>query len=138
MACQVPANPSPMVTVLVVDDEPTIRRLVGRIMATGGHPVLEAADAAEAIALFRLHADRIGLVISDVNLPRVTGPQLVGRLVTIVPTLPVVYMSADIAQLTRGTPPPGGRVSLVAKPFTLHTLLAAVAVALSSPQPGSA
>lgn len=138
MVCPVPANPSPMVTVLVVDDEPTIRQLVGRIMGAGGHPVLQAADAAEAIALFGLHADRIGLVISDVNLPGVTGPQLMGRLVAIVPTLPVVYMSADIAQLMRGTPPPGGRVSLVAKPFTLDTLLTAVAVALSPPDRGPA
>lgn len=137
MVRQVPAHPSP-VTVLVIDDEPTIRQLVGRIMGAAGHPVLEAGDAAEAVALFRLHVDRIGLVISDVNLPGVTGPQLVGGMVAVVPTMPVVYMSADIGQLSRGTQPPGGRVSIVAKPFTLDTLLTAVAVALSSPDRGPA
>jgi CheY-like chemotaxis protein len=63
-------------TILMVEDESLVRRAGKRVLEQCGYTVLEAADGQEGLELFRAHADEIALVISDVVMPRMSGPRL--------------------------------------------------------------
>jgi signal transduction histidine kinase/CheY-like chemotaxis protein len=63
-------------TLLIVEDDPQIRRLAERTLAKRGYRVLTAADGRDGLALFDSHAAEIALVISDVVMPNLTGPEL--------------------------------------------------------------
>jgi two-component system chemotaxis response regulator CheY len=59
--------------ILSVDDSSTIRRIVGRVVATLGMEMLEAGDGREALAVLAAHAEDIALVVLDVNMPELDG-----------------------------------------------------------------
>ena len=111
-------------TILVVEDEPPLRRLVASVLAAAGHQVLEAVNGYEAIALAEGH-EHIDLVLTDVIMPGITGPDVVARLRSHRPELAVLYMSGydneliDQKALER-------TASFLPKPFTPHSLLASV------------
>ena len=60
-------------TILVVEDEPSLRDAMRDLIATEGYPVLTAADGMEAVRIYREQSTRIGLVISDLQMPRLDG-----------------------------------------------------------------
>ena len=66
--------------VLIAEDEPIIRSLLRVLLERHGFQVLAAADGLEAWELFEAHADDISLIITDLNMPRLDGPGLMGRL----------------------------------------------------------
>lgn len=111
--------------VLVVDDEPAIRRFAARVLREEGFGVHEAADGAEALELVRDGSDGLGVVLSDIVMPRLNGVQLLQSLSTIRPDLPVILMSGyGMAQLAeRGITSPCGVLS---KPFSSENLVAEV------------
>jgi two-component system cell cycle sensor histidine kinase/response regulator CckA len=83
-----------MATILVVDDEPSIRHLVGRVLERKGHRVISCGSAAEAMAI----PGPIDALLVDLILPEVGGRQLTEALRERWPRLPVLLMS--------GYPPP--------------------------------
>lgn len=110
-------------TVLVVDDDAEVRELVAEVLAMAGYAVEQAADglaALEAVA-----ERRPDLVVADLRMPRLDGAALARRLRRGRDPVPVVLLTAY-----GGTSPVRG-VHLVAKPFALDDLLAAVARALA-------
>lgn len=111
--------------VLVVDDEPSVRRFTARVLREYGYAVREAADGAEALELIRQGEDQIGLVVSDIVMPRLNGVQLLEWISALRPGLPVILMSGyGTEQLTeRGIALPCGVLS---KPFPAELLLAEV------------
>jgi PAS domain S-box-containing protein len=113
-------------TVLVVEDEPTVRNLVQRILTTAGYRVLLAANAGEALLLFEQHSSPIELVLTDVVMPGMNGKELVERLGRMRPGLKAMFMSgyADEALGERGALDPS--VKLLDKPFTAGALLRTV------------
>lgn len=66
--------------VLIAEDEPVIRLLLKTLLERRGLRVLVAADGLEAFELYKTHMEEIGLVITDLNMPRLDGPGLVRRL----------------------------------------------------------
>lgn len=110
---------------LVVDDEPVIRRFAARVLREEGFGVLEATDGAEALDLIRAGLADLDIVLSDIVMPRVNGVQLLQSLSTLRPELPVILMSGyGTAQLTqRGIASPCGVLS---KPFSSEVLVAEV------------
>jgi DNA-binding NtrC family response regulator len=116
-------------TVLVVDDEPLVRRLVAAALERDGFAVLEADGAEEALEISRRHPGRIDLVLTDVCMPRMAGSELVPLLVARRPGLRALYMSGDIRDVPRAQVTP-----LLEKPFTLAALAAAVRGALHESQ----
>ena len=108
--------------VLVVEDEPGVRLFVEAVLARNGYEPLTAGSAAEAISLAGRHAGRIGMVISDVFLPDMSGQTLVERLREDSPGLPAVLMSGypfgshpvDDVELD---------LPIIGKPFTARDLL---------------
>jgi PAS domain S-box-containing protein len=121
-------------TVLVVDDEPRIRALIHKILSRHGYEVIEAANGEEALAICREHPTRIDLLVTDVIMPRVGGPELVERLRQQGLDLKVLYVSGytDDPNIYAGKFPPG--TAFLEKPFTLHTLLDKVREVLKSPR----
>jgi nitrogen-specific signal transduction histidine kinase/CheY-like chemotaxis protein len=67
-------------TVLVVDDEPSVRRGIARVLRDQGYAVVETSSPAEALELYRADPGRFDLVLSDVVMPAMTGPELVERM----------------------------------------------------------
>lgn len=111
--------------VLVVDDEPVIRRFAARALQQEGFGVHEAPDGAEALELIRLGTMDPAVVVSDIVMPRLNGVQLMQALSTLRPDLPVILMSgygaAELAD--RGITSPCG---VLAKPFPPEILVAEV------------
>ncbi len=111
--------------VLVVDDEPAVRRFAARVLREEGYSVHEAADGAEALELIRLASAQLGVVVSDIVMPRLNGVQLLESISALRPDLPVILMSGyGTEQLAeRGIASPCGVLS---KPFPADRLLAEV------------
>jgi signal transduction histidine kinase/DNA-binding response OmpR family regulator len=80
-------------TVLVVEDEESLRRVVVRILAKAGYETLEAKDGAEALAVLRDAPQKPDLVLSDVVMPRLGGAELSARIKRDFPAIKVLFMS---------------------------------------------
>jgi PAS domain S-box-containing protein len=126
-----PAEAGPE-TILIVDDEAGIRELLEKILRRHGYEVLEAGDGEEALAVFREHPGAIDLLITDVMMPRVGGPELVERLRKQGISPKVIYVSGytDDPNIYAGKFPAG--TAFLEKPFTLPSLLAKVREVLKS------
>jgi PAS domain S-box-containing protein len=93
-----PAQPPPEVlggteTILLVEDEEEIRALTREVLQFHGYMVLEAHDVTEAMAIGARHPATIDLLVTDVIMPRMSGPALAERLVSARPGMKVLYMS---------------------------------------------
>jgi signal transduction histidine kinase/CheY-like chemotaxis protein len=117
-------------TVLVVEDEPEVRRVVQRMLARHGYTVVTAANGREAQAVVTSHAGPLDLVLTDAVMPEVSGRALAEWLATARPGVPVLFMSGytDDEILRRGLEAPGQH--FIGKPFTPEALLDAVRAAL--------
>jgi CheY-like chemotaxis protein len=94
----VPAPPSPAATgrgetVLVVDDEPLVRRALGRALASRGFVVLEASSGEEALAVVSARGGKVDLLLSDVVMSGMRGAELVKRFRAACPARPALLMS---------------------------------------------
>jgi PAS domain S-box-containing protein len=120
--------------VLVVDDEDGLRETVARNLSHAGYTVLTAADGTEALTL-AADQDDIDLLLSDVVMPGMTGPELARRFAADRPSCRVLLMSGYAEGLIdrHGMLPPG--TALLAKPFTTAELLTAVRAAVQARQP---
>jgi len=85
------------VTVLVVEDEETVRRHISRVMEDAGYRVLAAQDGLHGLSLFRDSRFPVELVITDVCMPRMTGPELADRIALGQYPPPVLFMSGGHA-----------------------------------------
>jgi len=79
--------------ILVVDDEPLVRRFASRVLEAEGFRVSEAADGAEALRLLREEVPDAVAVVSDIVMPRLNGVELLQILSSTHPQLPVLLMS---------------------------------------------
>ena len=115
--------------VLVAEDEPTIRAMVVRWLRDRGYRVLEAPDGPTALALAAAPEVRIDLLLSDVVMPEMSGPELAQRLRGTRPTMRVLFMSAHTTGELQWSEPADG--PLLEKPFLGPDLVARVAAALT-------
>ena len=113
-----PASVRGSETILVVEDDETIRNLVLKVLKGNGYTVLVAANGDEAERVAGQHHGRIHLLITDVVLPGLSGPEVARRLVTTRTDTRVLYLSGytNDAVLRRGVLEAG--VAFLQKPFT--------------------
>lgn len=109
-------------SVLVVDDEGTVRRFAVRVLQREGYDVFEARDGAEALEIVRDRRLSIEVVVSDIVMPRLNGVELMEALSSSHPSLPVILMSgyASTALSEMGIVSP---CSVIPKPFPAERLV---------------
>jgi signal transduction histidine kinase/CheY-like chemotaxis protein len=105
---------APDATILVVDDEDLVRRFIGDALRASGYDVIEAGSAEEAERLVASRSEPVHLVVADVNLGGVTGPQLGARLRRGTPDLRLLYISGHEDTDHLGRAP---HTSFLQKPF---------------------
>jgi CheY-like chemotaxis protein len=115
--------------VLLVEDEPTIRRLMAGVLEKQGFRVLEARNGLEAEDVFGRHGREIDLLITDVKMPFVSGIELVEAVRAANPALKVLYVTGYPDDRTAQEPQ-------LIKPFTREAFLETLA-AILSPPPGA-
>jgi CheY-like chemotaxis protein len=122
-------------TILLVEDEATVRKLTRDYLRTQGYKVLEAADPAVALQITIAHGGPIQLLLTDVIMPGMNGRELAQQVGSVRPETRVLYMSGytENAIGHNGTLEPG--INLLQKPFTLPALKAKVREALDTSIP---
>ena len=121
-----PGPLAPSRCVLVVDDEPSVRRVVRVALESSGYAVIEAGDGDEALATLRRAQARVTHVLLDMTMPRLSGSETLLRLRELAPDLPVLLMSGYAEQEFSATDAPG-RTAFLAKPFRVAELCARLA-----------
>jgi two-component system cell cycle sensor histidine kinase/response regulator CckA len=108
-------------TILVVDDEPEIRKLVAAMLTRNGYHVLSADTGENAIRLFKNHPDT-DLLLTDVVAPGMSGPMIADQIAALDPDIKVLFMSGyDGTQVVQRYVVEKG-YSLLIKPFTMEQL----------------
>jgi PAS domain S-box-containing protein len=122
-------NPAGVGTVLLVEDEDAVREVARRILERAGYRVLHAPNANAALSVIGAGIDEIDLLVSDVVMPGMRGPEMYEVLRKRRPDLPAIFLSgyADLADSTEGMPL-GSR--FLAKPYTPDELIRLVQLAL--------
>ncbi|HET6530932.1 MAG TPA: response regulator [Actinoplanes sp.] len=126
-------TPAVIGRVLIVEDQPEVAQLVQRLIEPAGYAITVATDALSAVTQVAAgaHPD---LLITDVVMPAMTGPDLAAALRTHQPDLPVLYMSGYTAASLGPQLHLDDNSMLIEKPFTRSTLLGAIK-SLCGPQP---
>ena len=110
-------------TLLLAEDEPAVRSLAHKVLQRAGYNVLQACDGEEAIAVFKAHPGKIDLLVMDVAMPRLNGPDAVQQIHAIRPGIPVVFCTGYAGtHLEQGYPMPDNAV-ILHKPYYPNDLL---------------
>ncbi len=117
--------------VLAVDDNSAVRVLLKTVLTNAGLSVQLAANGAEALALLCEDDNRIELVILDLNMPVMAGPEFIQELVRQNKSLPILLCSGSVTMMAEAVARSDGLViELIQKPFCIHTLTQKVLEAL--------
>jgi two-component system, cell cycle sensor histidine kinase and response regulator CckA len=123
--------------ILLVDDEPALSRVMSQYLRRLGYDVVECGSGTEAWAVFEAEPESFDLVVSDMTLPDIPGPELLARMTSRNPALAVIAASGypvDHAALPEGLLQ---EAAVLQKPFTPTMLAETVAQMLSSRQRGA-
>jgi two-component system, cell cycle sensor histidine kinase and response regulator CckA len=113
-------------TILVVEDDPAVRRTLCKLLERCGYSILKAESGPAALAVWEVHKDRIKLLLTDIMMPGgMLGPQLARRMRAEKPNLRVVFTSGYDPTAVEGTADLGEGVSLLHKPW-LHNEVAEI------------
>ena len=134
------ATPSapPTETILIVDDEIQVLTLVAELLRAQGYAVLSTWDPEEALRLARAHTGSIHLLLSDLVMPGMTGPELATEIRAVHPNMKVLFMSAysiETAEDYNVRLAPGE--PFLGKPFSIAGLQRTVRYALDYEGPSS-
>jgi DNA-binding response OmpR family regulator len=117
-------------TILVVEDEVAVKDLITRILRREGFIVLDASSGEEAVLICNEHPEPIDLLLTDVVMPEMSGPDLRDLLEPIRPDMQVLFMSGYTDDLIAKRGVLGTGESLLNKPFNAAQLLVRVREAL--------
>jgi DNA-binding NtrC family response regulator len=117
-------------TILLVDDEASIRTVTGQTLQAFGYKVITASDGAQALAVYAKHQPEISLVLTDMRMPVLAGSPMIQALLRINPTLKIIAASGlDTGGSLSAVSGPGVKAFLI-KPYTAETLLKTIRAAL--------
>jgi PAS domain S-box-containing protein len=122
-------------TILLVEDETVVRRLVAEILETTGYTVLQAGDGPSALELLRRHPAPVDLLVTDVVMPGMSGPEVAQAVTAMRPGTQVLYTSGytDSQIGHHGVLEPG--IAFLQKPFSADDLTRKVRTLLDEPAP---
>jgi two-component system, cell cycle sensor histidine kinase and response regulator CckA len=124
---------NPGETILLVDDEETVRRFSSRVLEKHGFAVLSAGTGPDAIALAEQHGDNVALLLTDVMMPGMNGCELAELLLARRPALRILFISGyaeDVLASNVGLVP---GAAFLGKPFKPKALLGKVREVLDGP-----
>ena len=119
-------------TILVVEDEETLRDLVSFVLEGKGYRVLKASDGEEGLRLFTERMQDIALVLSDLGLPKISGEDLLKRVQQLKPGARVILASGYVEPETKSELLKAGAVEIVQKPYVPVEILKKIREALDS------
>lgn len=126
-------NAASKATILLVDDEQAVRSIVVKILRRAKYNVLEAESGEAALRIAESPPERIDLLLSDMYMPGLRGPEVAQALAPKCPGIRVLFMSGYADQDSRSGVPQGA--NFLNKPFSGKELVTAVEAVLNGPPP---
>ena len=111
-----------MASILLADDDGSIRDLVKRALTAEGHVVHVTQDGLEALDHLTMNAAAVDILVTDVDMPGLDGISLAEKALQLKPRLGIVLMSGFSEQLDRAKALKAHRLASVTKPFTLEQI----------------
>jgi CheY-like chemotaxis protein len=109
-------------TILVVEDDEEVRKITGRILRMQGYRVLEASNGGDVFSVCDQHEGPFHLMITDVVMPEMKGPELAKRLSSSYPEMKVIYMSGYVEDVLSRQGILEKGMEYIQKPFTVNEL----------------
>lgn len=131
-------SPNHPATILLVDDESAVRDISARVLRRGGYNVLTAESGPQAIRVMESHLGTVDLLLTDVVMPEMTGPDLALVLHARHPELRVIFCSGYVGDATVRDYSGRQTAYFLDKPFSVVQITAMVERVLSTPVPSSA
>jgi two-component system, cell cycle sensor histidine kinase and response regulator CckA len=136
MTASGPQDSPRAITILVVDDEPSVLALVRTMLWRAGYAVLEASGAAEALQVVAGREAPLHLLVTDILMPDMNGYELAEKIKALRPEMKIVYMSGYRDKvLLESTGRSLADAPLIRKPFTQHNLIAKISEVLDVGDP---
>jgi len=104
-------------TILLVEDDETVRLVIERILVEAGYRVLTAADGQEALGVCTLHSREIELILTDIIMPRLSGDELATTVQMRHPRIPILFMSGYADHRVADNPDLNPETNFISKPF---------------------
>jgi two-component system cell cycle sensor histidine kinase/response regulator CckA len=117
-------------TILLVEDDPSVRRMAAEVLLDSGYRVLVAPSGVDALRIAAKHEGRLDLLLTDVVMPGMTGPELVRQFIIQFPRIRILYMSGYTDDAIENHGVHGRTVRVIQKPFTHDALAQSVREAL--------
>lgn len=112
--------------ILAIEDEEMLRDYLETVLAEDGYRVILAADGAEGVQIFMEHMHEINLVLLDMGLPKVSGEEVLSRIVSSRPETRVIAVSGYVEPEVQAGALRTGAAAYLRKPYPVDTLLHAV------------
>ena len=132
-APQLPEQPSRPLRILVVEDEPMVREVLGVYLSEDHHEITTAVNGRDGLEKFQ--RGEFDLVLTDRAMPEMNGDQLAAEIKKLKPRQPLILLTGFGDLMTGAGEHPEGVDLVVSKPFTLNTLRGAIAKSLGRPEP---
>jgi CheY-like chemotaxis protein len=113
-------------TILLVESETALRKLMAEVLTSNGYKVITAGDGEQAARMFSRYHSEIGLVLSDVHLPKLAGDRLLRIMRKVDPRIPVVFETGYLDQDLKSTLLRAGAKGFIEKPQFPDAILASV------------
>jgi two-component system cell cycle sensor histidine kinase/response regulator CckA len=113
-------------TILLVEDDPAVRRMAAEVLLNAGYRVLTAPSGADALRIASKHEGRLDLLLTDVVMPGMTGPELARQFISQFPRMRILYTSGYTDDAIEKHGAREKTVQVLQKPFTHSTLAQAV------------
>lgn len=119
-------------TILLVDDEPQVRRLTRKMLEMNGYEVLECEGGDQALKLFKQHKGSIDMLVSDIQMPGINGIQLAAQIEQEQPGIRVLMITGYAGRYDNDT-----RHPILGKPYSINTLREKVSQMLAQSVPST-
>jgi PAS domain S-box-containing protein len=110
-------------TILLVDDDDSIRNIIKNILKMNGFEILDALDAIEALRIYKENIEKISIVITDIVMPKVTGLELIEQIKEINPSVKVLFMTGYTKDFQLLSAQTNARIRFLQKPFDQNALI---------------
>ena len=125
-------------TIMLVEDDPAVRQMAGEVLRTLGYRLLSAPSGADALGMAAAHNGRLDLLLTDVVMPGMTGPEIAGQFLSRFPRIRTLYMSGYTDDAIEKHGVRGRAMRVLQKPFTHESLAQTVREVLGPVEQASA